>query len=156
MTDIVPSSLPTAGLTRRLIAIVYDSLLLLGIAFAYGVLITVIRLAFMGQDAEGFIHLPIIVHLASWLLLLGILASYYVYCWTKRGQTLGMKSWRLQLETLDGRYVDARQAWLRVFLALVSAVPFGLGYVWCLFDKQHRCWHDRWTHTRVVVTPKTS
>ena len=35
--------LPTAGLIRRLLALVYDSLLLLGVTFAYGVLIWIIR-----------------------------------------------------------------------------------------------------------------
>lgn len=143
-----------AGLLRRLLAILYDSLLLLGVAFAYGVIITIIRVSIMGEDAEGFIELPVILHLASWLVLWLLLAGYYVLCWTKRGQTLGMKTWRLKLETNDGRYIDQHEAWLRCVLALVSAAPLGLGYFWCLFNKQKGCWHDAWTNTRVIVEPK--
>lgn len=143
-----------AGIVRRLLAILYDSLLLLGVAFAYGVIITIIRVAIMGEDAEGFVELPVILHLASWLILWLLLAGYYVLCWTKRGQTLGMKTWRLKLETADGRHIDQREAWLRCVLALVSAAPLGLGYIWCLFDKKNGCWHDKWTDTRVIVEPR--
>jgi uncharacterized RDD family membrane protein YckC len=143
-----------AGIVRRLLAITYDSLLLLGVAFAYGVIITVIRVSLMGEDAEGFIKLPVVLHLASWLVLWLLLAAYYVLCWTKRGQTLGMKTWRLKLETKDGRFVDQRTAWLRCLLALVSAAPLALGYIWCLFDKKNGCWHDRWTHTQITLEPK--
>jgi len=150
MSDPSPS-LPTAGLVRRLMAIVYDSLLLLGVAFAYGVVIWILR-KLAGDDAmEPLRGIPAFLEL---LLLWLTLAGYYVLCWTKRGQTLGMKSWRLRLEHPDGRYVSGKTGWLRSVLALVSAAPAGLGYIWCLVDKDAGCWHDRWTDSRVVLLPK--
>lgn len=142
---------PNAGLVKRLLAMVYDTLLLLGIAFAYGVVIWCIR-KLAGDDVmEPLQGIPAILELFFlWLVLTG----YYVLCWTKRGQTLGMKSWRLRLETLDGDYVSTRTAWTRSILAVIALLPLGLGYLWCLWDKRHGCWHDRWTDTRVVVVPK--
>ena len=143
--------LPTAGLIRRLLALVYDSLLLLGVTFAYGVLIWIIR-RIAGDDTLQ----PMGVS-AALLGLLGLwltLAGYYVLCWSKRGQTLGMKSWRLRVETFGGRHPSTAQCWQRCLLAPVSAAIGGLGYIWCWFDKAHGCWHDRWTDTRVVVLPK--
>lgn len=150
MTD----SLPSAGLIRRLLAIIYDSLLLLGVTFAYGVVITLIRVTLLGKDELVYVDLPLWVHILSWAGLYLLLSGYYVLCWTKRGQTLGMKSWRLRIETTDGQYPGTRQSWLRCPLALVSALPLGLGYLWCWYDRQNGCWHDRWTETRVVVLPK--
>lgn len=149
-----PASLPTAGFIRRLLAIVYDSLLLLGVAFAYGVLITALRVTLVGSDELRYVDLPLVVHIGIWLVLWALLASYYVWCWIKRGQTLGMKSWRLLLQSRDGGPVTPRQAWLRCLLAPVSALPLALGYLWSWFDRRHGCWHDRWTGTRVVVLPK--
>jgi uncharacterized RDD family membrane protein YckC len=150
MTDASPTP-ATAGLVRRLLALTYDSLLLLGVAFAYGVVVWALRKA-AGDDlmeplsgVSGALGL-----LFLWLAL----ASYYVLCWTTRGQTLGMKSWRLRVESLDGGHPRAWQAWLRCLLAPVSAAALGVGYLWCWFDRRHGCWHDRWTETRVVVLAK--
>lgn len=145
---------PRAGIIRRLLAMVYDSLLLLGVAFAYGVLITIVRVNALGRDELDFVGLPLPLHILIWLSLWIILASYYVFCWTKRGQTLGMKTWRLRVETKDGNHLNARQAWQRCLLACLSALPAGLGYIWCWIGSSGDCWHDRWTHTQVVVLPK--
>ncbi|MGD9661929.1 MAG: RDD family protein [Porticoccaceae bacterium] len=145
------SHLPNAGLVRRLMALVYDGLLLLGVAFAYGVLVWIIRK--LGGDNA----MEALTGIAAYLQLLGlwlVLAGYYVLCWRKRGQTLGMKSWRLRLQTPDGHYIDAPTAWLRCILAPLSALPLGLGYLWCQFGKSRSCWHDIWTQSRVVVLPK--
>lgn len=146
--------LPSAGLIRRLLAITYDSLLLLGVAFAYGVVVTLVRVGTMGTDELAYVRLPIVFHVVSWFILWLLLAGYYVLCWSKRGQTLGMKSWRLKVEAVNGGHPSGAQCWLRCMLAPVSAAVAGLGYIWCWFDKRHGCWHDRWTDTRVVVLPK--
>jgi len=149
MTD--STALPTAGLIRRLMAMVYDSLLLLGVTFAYGVVIWTLRLI-GGVDltAPPGAVAQVVTLLGLWL----ILASYFVFCWMKRGQTLGMKTWRLKLETLSGQNPTSAQCWLRCLLAPVSAAPLGLGYIWCQFDRRRGCWHDHWSDTRVVVLPK--
>lgn len=148
-----PFSYPTAGLIRRLLAIVYDSLLLLGVAFAYGVLVWGIRKVAGDNTMEPLSGLAAFMELA---LLWVTLAGYYVLCWTKRGQTLGMKSWRLRLERYDHSNIPASTAWVRCVLAVLSSLPAGLGYFWVLFDKKGGCWHDHWTKTKVVLLPKES
>ena len=150
------TELPVAGLIRRLMALVYDSLLLLGVTFAYGAIITIIRMSILGRDELDYVNIPFIIHIGSWLLLWAILAGYYVVCWLKRGQTLGMKSWRLQLVTASGEPLSAAVAWKRRIFALISTLPAGLGYLWMLIDKNNGCWHDNWTKTRIVVLPKKS
>ena len=147
----LPTDYPTAGLGRRLLALIYDFLLLLGVLFGYGVLVWILR------KLAGDNPMEPLSGLAAYAELLGLwlaLASYYVLCWVKRGQTLGMKSWRLRLETKDGQCIDQATAWLRCILAPIAALPLGLGYLWCLFGKSHYCWHDIWTQSRVVVLPK--
>lgn len=143
--------MPIAGCIRRLLAMTYDGLLMLGITFAYLTVIWIIRRV-AGQDLNTPLRgLPAALGFTGlWL----VLAYYYVLCWSKRGQTLGMKTWRLRLQTLDGRLPPAKTCWLRCLLAPVSLLPAGLGYLWSWYDRQRGAWHDIWTDTRVVVMPR--
>lgn len=43
------------------------------------------------------------------------------------------------------------RAVLRYLARLVSALPIGLGFLWCLWDRERRTWHDLITGTRVVL-----
>jgi uncharacterized RDD family membrane protein YckC len=86
--------------------------------------------------------------------LFAAIALFFVWFWTRSGQTLGMQSWRLRLEREDGRLIDWRTGLARLCLATVSFLCLGLGYWWILVDRDRRAWHDRLTATRVVVLPK--
>ena len=43
---------------------------------------------------------------------------------------------------------DSFMRWLGYW---VSALPFGLGFLWSIFDDDDRAWHDRWAKSVVVV-----
>lgn len=70
--------------------------------------------------------------------------------WTHGGQTLGLRSWRLRVEGLQGSRLTWRQALARYAAALLSWLPAGLGFVWIVIDPYGRAWHDRLSATRVV------
>jgi hypothetical protein len=36
---------------------------------------------------------------------------------------------------------------MRIAGLVLSALPFGLGLAWMLFDEEHLCWHDRLSKT---------
>ena len=36
----------------------------------------------------------------------------------------------------------------------LAALPLGLGYLWMLFDRDGLTWHDRLSHTRLVLVEK--
>ena len=82
------------------------------------------------------------------------LYAFFVGFWTWRGRTLGMQSWGLQLETIDGAKPGLAQATMRFFAALLSWAPLGLGFLWQLVDKDRLAWHDRLSGTRLVHYPK--
>ena len=45
---------------------------------------------------------------------------YFCWQWMNGGQTLGMKSWRIQVVNSDGQNLNGRQASLRFLAALLS------------------------------------
>ena len=129
-----------ASLWRRLAALFYDSLLLLAVWF----IATAILLPLTGGEAIEANN-PL---LTTYLLFISFF--FYGWFWRHGGQTLGMRSWRLQLHSMrDGR-VSWTQCLLRFMVALPAGLLFGLGYLWMLIDKQKLTWHDRYSETRIV------
>lgn len=129
-----------AGLFRRLFAIFYDCFLLIAILFIVSGIATALN---GGKAVEpGDAIYPILV-----ILILLLCYLYFSWFWINGGQSLGMKTWRIQLKRNDhGRTsdssIDHKTAAIRFFTALISWGFFGLGFLWVVFDKQKRCWHD--------------
>jgi uncharacterized RDD family membrane protein YckC len=138
-----------AGLLRRLGAMVYDGLLLLALLMVA----TALFLPFTGGQAISPHGTPALEFAYRGVLTLVVVAFNGLF-WTRRGQTLGMASWRLRVEREDGGLLDWGDTMRRLAWALVSLLPLGLGYLWILFDPQRRAWHDRLSRTRVVVLPR--
>lgn len=141
------SALPAASLWRRLVALLYDGLLLLAIAFAYAAAVVTVQVQLLGYREAA----PM-----GWSALLGLwfcASLYYVWCWRRSGQTLGMKTWRLRLQQGDGGPPSRARAWLRCLLAPLALVSV-VGYLWCLWSRSGDCLHDRWSGTRVVLLPR--
>lgn len=63
--------------------------------------------------------------------------AYFVYCWTRSGQTLAMKSWHLRLVDRDGRLLTARKAVLRYLLAWTLFAP---GLLFISVVQTHAVW----------------
>ena len=140
-----------AGLPRRLAAMFYDSLLLLAILM----IATAAFLPLTGGEAITPTGNPALEYLYR-LVLLALVVLFFGTFWTRRGQTLGMASWRLRVERVDGSLLTWGDTVMRLGAALLSWLPLGLGYLWILIDRDRRAWHDRLTGTRVVVLPKDS
>lgn len=162
-----------AGLLRRLAAIVYDSLPL----FALLMLAALPWLAVFG-DTPASEH-PL--YRLYQLYLLAATFAFFGYFWTKAGQTVGMRAWRLRLRGRDGGAPSLRQAALRLAIALafwlptaLSAhllldrdgdhgllaallwIPVALNYLRSAVARDRLTWHDRWSGTELIVEPKHS
>ena len=84
------------------------------------------------------------------LYLLAVLYFYFVWCWCHGGQTLGMRPWRLFVESRDHRILSWRAASIRFAVAVIGWIPLGLGHWWMLIDRKGRNWHDFPSNAQLV------
>jgi uncharacterized RDD family membrane protein YckC len=159
-----PPGLRAPGLARRLACLVYEGVLLFGVlasgAYLYAML-TQQRHALQGHAG-----------LQTFLFLL--LGVYFVVFWSRGGQTLAMKTWRIRLVDRFGGPVSQARAlaryllsWIWFLPALAAAHVLGLrhalplaaalgvgvlGYAaltWLRADRQY--WHDVACGTRLIA-----
>mgnify|MGYP001146658417 CR=1 FL=1 len=130
------------GLWRRLAAIFYDALLLLGIVM----LATLIVVIPSGAEVPaGSVFFQLYLLVICWL--------YFALGWRK-GQTLGMSAWRIEIRS-DGHYPSWMATVARFAIAVVSWACLGLGFLWSLFHRDRATWHDLASDTRLQVRPKS-
>ena len=153
------------GLIKRMVVLVYDGLLLLGVTlFGYALVFLVLQLFPHEFEASLFGKIIKVIYL--------LMATFFFYgwFWTHGGQTLGMKVWNLYLIDQNGKFINWPIAATRYCAALISwgAIPgilylaeverwylaIGLGFAWSLIDKYNLSWHDIVTSTRIVQLPK--
>jgi len=139
MTDY---NLPTAGIIRRMAAMLYDTLLLTAVLFVASAIAVAIN---RGQA---------VAHPLYYLSLAAICYLFFCWFWTNGGQTLGMRTWRLKLITESEKAMNWSQASWRFLFALIALLPFGLGLFWMIFDSQRLAVHDRLSASKIVYLPK--
>ncbi len=147
---------PTAGLTRRLAAMFYDFLLSVALLMVVTVIYRGIQMSIIGEerlrqlsDAGALDGDPLLS-----TVLVMVLFGFFAKFWTHNGQTLGMQVWGLRIQNADGSAISLWQALLRFVVSVGSWLCGGLGYLWLLWDKEKRTWHDIYSESRVVQLPK--
>lgn len=146
---------------------VYEAVLLLGVVFAisYALLVSL----------QWPYPLPPTQRFLLQVILFWVIGAYFVVSWTRTGQTLALKAWRLKVTDSDGRpprsgravarYLLAWHLWLPG-LAIAGLFQFSVGWtlaalvvtfalllIPALIDSQRRLLHDLWTGTRIVRVP---
>lgn len=108
------ASLP-CPLWRRLLALVYDLLIVVAIVMVVGLLC---QLATGGQliRTDGPAVIPVWYRPLQGL----VVSAYFISSWLLGGQTVGMRPWRIRLTSRDGGSPRLQQAVLRL---LVAAAP---------------------------------
>ena len=148
---------------------VYEGVLLFGVLWAAGMVYGVVtqqRRALVGSTGlQAFAGV--------------VLAAYFVYFWSRSGQTLAMLTWHIKLVTVDGERVAPLRALCRHVLAWLWFVPAlatlhfaGVHGGWQTFcalalgmaayaaltllrpDRQY--WHDAVCGTRLISTRSPS
>jgi uncharacterized RDD family membrane protein YckC len=133
-----------AGLATRSVAAAID----LGLLFAgYALIAGVVSSVFTALSGD---HPSLVWLIVGWTLVLVSGGAIFAAFWSLAGQTPGMRFLSIRLIADDGRPIAFSRALRRVFGAVLSLLPFGLGYLAILRNPSRHAWHDRMTGTEVV------
>lgn len=137
-----------AGFWRRLFAFILDTLLV-------SIITTALVAALFGLDYLQQIQQGSLFDSFDWRIML--LEQGFPLLWT-------LSFWVFWMATpgkllMDCQIVDAGtvtkaslgQLILRYFAYLLSIIPFGLGFLWIVFDKRNQGWHDKLANTLVIM-----
>lgn len=135
----------SAPLWLRLAALLYDLLVLIALWMAAAGLVL---LAFQGEVDVA--RQPPLYHAVLQIVLLVLTALYFAISWSRGGQTIGMRAWRVRVVDDRGQSLALRRSLLRFALAILSLLFVGAGFLWCLFDADRRAWHDVMLGSRML------
>jgi uncharacterized RDD family membrane protein YckC len=139
---LAPPGPTVPGIGRRVLSMLYESLVVFAIAFFAG-------LAFYGAT-NG--RLPGNTRFVFQLYLFLVLGAYFIACWSRGGRTLPTQTWKMRVVGRDNLPIGAGRAALRYVLAWPSLLLFGVGVLWAFFDRDRQFLHDRLAGTRIVAT----
>ncbi|MBR0568872.1 RDD family protein [Azoarcus sp. L1K30] len=142
---LAPTQVELAGLRRRLASMLYESMLLLGVLALTFMVPYLLLGMFFGIAPPGGL---------AWAHIFVVLGCYFVWYWHRRGQTLAMQTWRLQIvDAVTGLPLGGGRSWLRYALAWPSVLLGGVGLLWAVFDRDRQFLHDRLAGSCVVLLP---
>ena len=141
--DALPSGPRLARFRTRLLALIYEALILAALL----ILATALFTAAVGDSGEQ----PARTLLRIYLVL--VAGAYFVWSWTGGRRTLAMRTWRLRLVDAAGAPPSLKAAIRRYLVALVGVPLGGIGILWAFVDRERLFLHDRLAGTRLIVDP---
>lgn len=132
--------LPGARGVTRSVCLIYEALLLFAVLFAASFVYLLLFRALSFAPPRSVLQAYLAV----------VAGAYFVGQWTRGGQTLPMKTWRIKLVSRNGGAVSCRQALVRYVVAVAGSLALGAGYLWALIDTEGQFLHDRLAGTRVI------
>ncbi len=133
-----PAPVELAPMSRRLLALVVDTTLIVAAFLAVTMLVVA-----NAQELPG----PRAIELGAALAVVAIGAAYQTLFLTLARATPGMKYAGIGLSTFEGDSPSRAQRCGRLMVLPLSVLPIGLGLLWALFDDSHLAWHDRLSRT---------
>jgi len=135
----------SAGFLKRILALVYDSLLIAAIVLVLSLLLVLVN--------GGYPESGSFVSFIQFFILIFTGPIFYSYFWiVNKGQTTGMQAWKIKLVTTDETELNINKTMLRCLISTISFACLGLGYLWILYHKDDLSWSDILTKTKVIKT----
>jgi len=146
------------GFPRRLAAVLIDGTIL----FALCVAVTTITALILGAPIPNAKEIGPDLLVAGILdrspmavgaigLFVGLTVLYQLYFASMTGQTFGMRVCGIRLISSRGRAPGPVRGLVRVVALTISVLPGGLGWLWAIFDREHRALHDHLAGTYVIL-----
>jgi uncharacterized RDD family membrane protein YckC len=132
-----------ASFGQRAIGRILDSLNVFVLYLGY-VMLTALLLTGINADEDA----PI----AQGFAVLGVFAFVMLQIyWEGQGGTPFRRGYGAVIVDMNtGQPIGMPRAFLRIFVANISLLAFGLGFLWMLWDPKKQTWHDKAARTSVV------
>jgi uncharacterized RDD family membrane protein YckC len=92
-----------------------------------------------------------IVVVAGYSLTAVLILFNFFYFYVLDGQSFGKRLIGIRLVRADGGNVGWKTVLVRHLIGYpLSLLPFGLGFIWALWDSKHQGWHDKIANTIVI------
>jgi uncharacterized RDD family membrane protein YckC len=169
MTHMNPQKAPS--ILRRMACFTYEGILIFGVVFISGLIFTMVTDALMPSAVNDPFSKSLAYRSLFQAFIFCVLTTYFIYFW-RRGQTLAMKTWRIELLDQEGQHLSTRMAlkrwvssWVWFIPPLMALTPFSVSMservVLCLgwisiwatlarFQSHGQFWHDVWSQTQLV------
>ena len=145
-----------ASFFSRFIATIVDSFFF--VIIIYGLVYVIFGGAIFIPDESGQSPYQILegTSLITYIIINNILPVIIViWFWIKYKGTPGKLIMNIQvIDEESGSSLTIGKSILRYIGYLVSTIPLGLGYLWVLFDKKNRAWHDMIAGSVVIKKQK--
>nr|MDT0250586.1 RDD family protein [Endozoicomonas sp.] len=150
------TNLTPAPIWRRAAAMLYDSLLILALLFLAGFLNLFVQVMIFGAEqlkamteqgynlGGGFFFAVQVI----------IIYGFFGFFWTRSGQTLGMRAWRIKVVNNENSLITPRQSVIRFLMAIPALSLAGTGLLWAFIDRKRRSWQDMASSSRVILLEK--
>ncbi len=79
---------------------------------------------------------------------------YFIVMHSCSGQTIGKWIMGLRVVMVPYGRLSFGGAFLRCVCIIISALPFGAGFLWAALDREHLTLHDKLASTKVIVVEK--
>lgn len=136
-----------ASLARRMVACVFDGLIIASASALFGYVFW--RIAGVRPPELQLLGLAIGIPALFW-------AAYQYLLITYAAATPGLLVARLELTRFDGSSTSRSLRRWRILASYLSALSLGMGYAWVFLDEDSLCWHDRITHTYLAPIRKAA
>ena len=147
-----------AGFPRRMAASLVDLLLVLSVAIAVTVASAFalgVRLPSAKEFGPDFVMAGLLdrnpMAAGALGLIFGLSALYQIYLGGVLGQTIGKRLFRLRVISSRGEAPGPLVACVRFLTMVLSLALAGLGFLWCIFDRDRRALHDHLSGTYVIL-----
>jgi uncharacterized RDD family membrane protein YckC len=138
------------GFFRRGTAFFIDCFVVMMLALVMGLMAYVgyqVGLAAHRRSITGATMMPLVALLTTATTLLA--TGYFVLFHGMEGKTIGKWLLRLRVVGTDHARIGYRRACLR-WIGTVAFAPFLLGFLWVLWSREKRAWHDYLARTWVI------
>lgn len=135
---------------KRIVASIYDGLLLLSVIFVLGYLSIFISNGLNWELPED----PSQPILPGWYALLLISFSswsFFSLFWIRGNKTLGMAVWKIEIYSIEGNKITLTQTFKRFFCNLIIVLMLGIPLLQIYFTKEKVAFNDLVSGTRLRI-----